>query len=238
MHQKLHAISEASVIIAALATIPVVIFEERGASFVWLPMVDWAIWLVFAAALALGTFCAENRSAHLRRHPIDIAVVVLSFPILPSILALTRLIRVLRVLRLMAIVARTIPALKAAIGRRELLYVYSVCAILVVTAAVTLVVLEPDTVGHSFINALWWSAVTVTTVGYGDITPVTVPGRIAAIIIMLAGLGVISTLSASIAAYFVDQGKQSELKQIEERLKRIESILERQAAERDASTRR
>ena len=238
MHQKLYAISEASVIIAGLATIPLVILEERGASFAWLPMADWAIWLVFAASLALCTFYAENRSAYLRRHPIDIAVVVLSFPMLPSLLALTRLIRVVRVLRVAAIAARSIPALKATIGRRELLYVCSICVILVIAAAGTLVILEPDTVGGSFTNALWWSAVTVTTVGYGDIAPVTILGRVAAIIIMLAGLGLISTLSASIAAYFVYHGNQPDLRQIEDRLKRIESILEHQAAERHASTRR
>ncbi|MBI4472476.1 MAG: potassium channel family protein [Acidobacteria bacterium] len=238
MHPKLHTISEVSLIIAALATIPVVILEERGAASGWLPLADWGIWLVFAAALAMGTFYAENRGLHLRRHPMDIAVVVLSFPMFPILLSLTRLIRVVRVLRVMTVVARSIPALKATIGRRELLYACSVCVFLGISGAVTLLILEPDTVGHSFINALWWSAVTITTVGYGDIAPLTVPGRVAAIIVMLAGLGVISTLSASIAAYFVEQGNHSDLRQIEERLKRIESILEREAAERHTSTRR
>jgi voltage-gated potassium channel len=244
MHPKLHAISEASVIIAAIATIPVIIVQRGGTPPTWVLIADWAIWLVFAGALALGTYYAEDRKVYLRNQPIDIAVVVLSFPLLPSLLALTRLIRmvrfirVIRVARVMAVGVRAIPALKATVGRRELLYVCSLSVILLITASVTLVVLEPDTVGNSFPNALWWSVVTVTTVGYGDISPVTFPGRVAAIIVMLAGLGVISTLSASVAAYFIDQGKQSDLKQIEERLERIENILERDLAERHSSTRR
>ena len=241
MHPKIHTVSEASVLIAALATVSVVILEESGEAFAWLPLPDWAIWVVFATALALDTFYAESPARHLRSHPLDIAVVVLSFPMLSSLLALTRLarlIRIVRVLRVAGISVRSMRALKATIGRRELLYVCSICLTLVITAAVTLAMIEPDTVGDSFPNALWWSVVTVTTVGYGDIAPVTIPGRIAAIVIMLAGLGVISTLSASVAAYFVDEGNQSELQQIKERLERIESILERGAADRQTSTRR
>ncbi len=241
MHPKIHTVSEASVLIAALATVPVVILEESGEAFAWLPMADWAIWIVFATALALDTFYAESPARHLQSHPIDIAVVVLSFPMLPTLLALTRLIRLIRIFRVLrvgAIAARSMRALKATIGRRELLYVCSICLTLMIAAAVSLVVIEPNTVGDSFPNALWWSVVTVTTVGYGDIAPVTIPGRIAAVVIMLVGLGVVSTLSASIAAYFVDQGNQSELRQIEERLERIESILERGATDRQTSTRR
>jgi voltage-gated potassium channel len=238
MRQKLRAISGPSVIVAALGTIPVVILEEQGSASAWLLLADWAIWIVFAAALGVDLSCAADRPSHLRRHPIDVAVVVLSFPMLPHLLALTRLIRIFRVLRVMAIAARSIPALKATIGRSEMLYVGSICVILVISAAVTLQVLEPDTVGGSFANALWWSAVTVTTVGYGDITPVSVPGRIAAGVIMLAGLGLISTLSASIAAYFVDQGKQSGLAQIEDRLERIERILNQGAAEQKEPARK
>jgi voltage-gated potassium channel len=57
--------------------------------------------------------------------------------------------------------------------------------------------LEP---GISFGNGLWWSLVTLTTVGYGDISPASPGGRVLAIIIMFFGIGLLSTLSASLAA--------------------------------------
>jgi voltage-gated potassium channel len=238
MSRKLQVASEVSIMIAALATIPVVIFEGRGASYAWLPIADWLIWAVFAVVLFIGIWLAENRAQYLQRHPLDVAIVILSFPMMPSFLALTRLarlVRVMRVLRLATVVARAIPALKATIGRRELLYVFSVCALLVVAAAGMLFVLEPDAVDQSFLSALWWSTVTVTTVGYGDIAPTTLAGRIAAVVVMIAGLAVISTLSASIAAYFVAQGRQSDADRLEQRLERIESLLSRDSAERDPS---
>jgi voltage-gated potassium channel len=54
-----------------------------------------------------------------------------------------------------------------------------------------------------FRYALWWGIVTTTTVGYGDYTPVTPPGRIIATAVMVVGVGLIGTVSATVAAWFV-----------------------------------
>jgi hypothetical protein len=55
-------------------------------------------------------------------------------------------------------------------------------------------------------DALWWGVTTLTTVGYGDTYPVTVEGRLAAIVLMLLGIGLFSAITASITSYFVSQG--------------------------------
>jgi voltage-gated potassium channel Kch len=53
-------------------------------------------------------------------------------------------------------------------------------------------------------DALWWAIVTVTTVGYGDVSPATAEGRLIAVALMLIGIGVISALTATIASFFVE----------------------------------
>jgi len=53
-------------------------------------------------------------------------------------------------------------------------------------------------------DALWWSVVTITTVGYGDISPETFGGRLVAMFVMLLGIGVIGMLTGIIASAFVD----------------------------------
>lgn len=57
---------------------------------------------------------------------------------------------------------------------------------------------EFDTYG----NAVWWAIVTLTTVGYGDITPITHAGRMVAVMIMVSGVGVLGVLAGSLASFF------------------------------------
>jgi voltage-gated potassium channel len=56
---------------------------------------------------------------------------------------------------------------------------------------------------HDFGTALWWAIVTVTTVGYGDHFPVTAVGRLVATVMMMVGIGLIGTLTATVASIFV-----------------------------------
>lgn len=56
----------------------------------------------------------------------------------------------------------------------------------------------------NFFDALWWSIVTVTTVGYGDISPATLGGRITGIVLMMLGIGFLGVLTATIAGIFIE----------------------------------
>ena len=68
---------------------------------------------------------------------------------------------------------------------------------------------------ESFEDALWWSAATITTVGYGDVTPVTPGGRIAGIFAMVVGISTFAVIAARIAAFLVtdDKGDDDETDQ-------------------------
>lgn len=62
-------------------------------------------------------------------------------------------------------------------------------------------------------NALWWAVVTLTTVGYGDYTPVTWQGRLAAALLMFVGFGVLATITAQISSAFIDQAARARASQ-------------------------
>jgi voltage-gated potassium channel len=92
--------------------------------------------------------------------------------------------------------------------RRENLHrLFLILVVLILVSAVALHFAEPDI---SFVNALWLSIVTLTTVGYGDITPVTLTGRIIGIIVMMFGIGVLGMFTASIASIFVEKRMKQE----------------------------
>jgi len=52
-------------------------------------------------------------------------------------------------------------------------------------------------------DGIWWALVTITTVGYGDITPLTTVGRVVASSLMFLGLGLIATITAIVSAKFI-----------------------------------
>ncbi len=81
-------------------------------------------------------------------------------------------------------------------------------AILVLNGAAIVFFVERHAPGsniHTFGDSIWWSVVTVTTVGYGDYTPVTMVGRITAVFIMAIGILTLAVVTAQVASSFVDQ---------------------------------
>ncbi len=86
---------------------------------------------------------------------------------------------------------------------------------------------EPDV--KSFSDGLWWALVTITTVGYGDITPMTSIGRLVASALMFLGLGLIASLTAVISVKFIQNfvdhhTNDDVLEKLEEMQKDIDEI--------------
>ncbi len=80
--------------------------------------------------------------------------------------------------------------------------------IILIFASVGIFIFEHDVQPKAFgsiPNAMWWAIVTLTTVGYGDVTPVTVQGRIFATFITIAGVGLVSLPAGIIASGFTEQ---------------------------------
>ncbi|MBI1354252.1 MAG: hypothetical protein GC160_07895 [Acidobacteria bacterium] len=227
-----------AVTLAAVATIPILVALERGDSAWWVMAGDWAVWVVFLVEYMVMGLCAADRRAYLLRSWMSLTVVALSFPALPALLSAVRLVRVarliraLRVLRLLAVTARGMEAMRRSSGGRGLFYIAILTALMTVSGGALLALLEPDNVHNGFWGGLWWAIVTVTTVGYGDIAPQTAGGRILAVLLMLCGLGLLSTLAASISAVFVGSDEHAEFEELRERLARLEEKLDRVLEER------
>ncbi|WP_414624756.1 potassium channel family protein [Calothrix sp. CCY 0018] len=77
-----------------------------------------------------------------------------------------------------------------------------VILVIVVISSLSLSLVEPNL---SLFDSLWWAVVTLTTVGYGDVTPKTIPGRFIAFLDMLVGIGVLTLLTATVASILVEK---------------------------------
>jgi len=126
--------------------------------------------------------------------------------------------------------------------RGNLLRFLLAASVLVLNGALIVYLFERHAPGsniHTLGESLWWSVVTVTTVGYGDYTPVTVDGRITACCIMGIGLLTLAVVTAQVASSFVAQGAGRDqrvpqtavaqagvtLAELDRRLARIEELL-------------
>lgn len=108
---------------------------------------------------------------------------------------------------------------------RRLLHLFAIYFLIVGTAGVIFEFAE----GRGLAESLWWAVVTATTVGYGDLSPVTAVGRVMATVLMhLTTLCVLPLLSAEIAAKLIvdrDMLTHDEQEEMKERLQRIERML-------------
>lgn len=79
---------------------------------------------------------------------------------------------------------------------------------------------------NTMLDAVWWTVATVTTVGYGDVTPVTEAGRIVAIFYMFFGIGIFATIISAFATRYYEKHVAQEKKELEnfivEKLKTLE----------------
>jgi voltage-gated potassium channel len=218
------------VLVAALAIIPVLVIELDADSARWhtfATVANWVIWTIFLADLVFVLTVAPRKRAALRAHWVDVAVVVMTAPLfgkLLSSLRLVRLVRLLRLLRLTAILTRAVQIEKRLSSGDALRFAALITVMVVVVSGAAQAIIDTGDF-TSVWDGIWWAAVTVTTVGYGDIYPHTVAGRIVAIVVMFVGIGFLSVLTAAIASRFVTTDRGSEYEVMMASLGRIEAEL-------------
>jgi voltage-gated potassium channel len=232
---SLKRLLEIAVLGGALATIPLTVALEEHPGVSWIQTTDWAIWAIFVLEFAVGIATTRARLEYVRQNPLNLAVIVFSFPLLPVLLGLVRVVRAVRFLRLFrlaGVAARSMIELRTVLARRGLLYVASGAFVLVLAGGAGLALLEPQTVRGEMLNGIFWALYTVTTVGYSEVTPATMWGRLIGVVLMITSVGLISSLAASITASFLGKEEGVEIKELRKQTTRLEGLLQELLARR------
>lgn len=166
-----------------------------------LSALGWAIWAAFAVDFGIRVALADQRRRYVVAHWYD--VVLIALPML-------RPLRLLRALAFARMLNRT--AVRGLAGR---VTTYVIGAAIAACGLGALAVLDAERGADdanitTFGDALWWSATTVTTVGYGDRYPVTTTGRFVAVVLMVVGIAVVGSITAAVAAWLVTNVERDE----------------------------
>jgi voltage-gated potassium channel len=174
-----------------------------------LHLIDDAICVVFLFDFCKRFYRAENKIKFMKWGWIDLisSIPALGYLRAGRALRLFRLLRILRAFRSTRHLVnhifkrRTDGALTSAAVIAVLMIIFSSIAILQVEH-------DPQSNIKTAEDALWWSYVTITTVGYGDKYPVTTEGRLIAVFLMTVGVALFGTFTAFMASWFVGQTKK------------------------------
>ncbi|WP_341250866.1 potassium channel family protein [Euzebya pacifica] len=162
---------------------------------------QWAIWGLFLTDYLARLAVAQNRRQFVRTNVIDLVAII---PL--DLLRGFRALRVLRIVRSGVVIWRVLRTTRDVLTTNHTGSLLIVAAGLVVVGGTLVSTIEPGIDGIG--DGVWWAVVTATTVGYGDISPVTGAGRGIATLLMLTGIGVLGSVTGAIATYAVRLGNR------------------------------
>jgi voltage-gated potassium channel len=159
-------------------------------------LASWLAWGLFVIDYVVRLILASNRRQWFAEHLFDLLIVAVP------------VIRPLRLLRLVVLVG----ALQKAIGDtfRGRILVFTVTGAVLFIYVASLAILQteraqPGATIDSFGKAVWWAVNTVTTIGVNDLNPVTITGRVIAVLLMIGGITLIGVVTGSLASWIVQR---------------------------------
>lgn len=213
--------TDTPLLIVAIGSLPFLLLEiDRGqlvrSDQALLDVINVVVLICFAVDYFVGFALTSNRRRYVRQEWASLLIVVAQALVFVPSLAGFGVLRALRGARLLRIIAVTVRVIAIGVaarakGREQLRreagnVALSVAALTWLTSAVAFTLTEDVGEGQritSFFDALGWSSATITTVGYGDIFPVTTAGRLVGMVTMFVGIAAFAVVTAKIAEWLV-----------------------------------
>jgi voltage-gated potassium channel len=201
-----------SIILIALE--PLAELSPGGLTAIYI--VDGVICVIFAGDFIYRFYHAENKLKFFKYNGYEILAMIpaVAFSTIATGPAISEGLRAIRLIRVVVVFARTARFIKLSGGfikRSRFVSLFVITITIIFIAAFIVLLLERNVADPritSFADAIWWSISTVTTVGYGDIVPVSAAGRIVGMLLMIVGIAVMTAFIAQVSATIVESRLQ------------------------------
>ena len=180
---------------------------------------DWTFLGLFTVEYMIRVYTAPDRKAFIFSFfgVVDLLAILPALMLIPGfrvlrVLRFLRIFRIFKATRFVLAVDRMIDALAEV--RRELLALVILCSLFVYLAACGIYVFEKDAQPEAFgsiPDAMWWAIVSLTTIGYGDVFPITTGGKIFTALVALVGVGLIAIPSGLLASVLTEARVEEEM---------------------------
>jgi voltage-gated potassium channel len=203
---------------------------------------NWLVLLAFLFEVILLTSMVNDKILYLRTNWMNLLIIVFGIPIILEGGEMAAALRGLRVLIALQVFINAGSTFRELLARNHLGTTLGVSLIIMIVAGILIAGIDPAI--ESSWEGLWWAWVTITTVGYGDVVPVSAEGRILGAVLILLGVGLFAMLTASFSVLFISRTEDkmeeniesqlsqkeaqamAQLSRIEKRLERLEELLE------------
>lgn len=167
---------------------------------------DGIIWLFFLAEFSVLLCLCDNKLRYVRRNWLNLFIILAGIPILWGDVSYAALLRTGRLIIMMALLVSVFDSIKEVLSRNHLGVTLLISSFFILFAGVLVSGFDPE-VKNPWMG-IWWAWVTVTTVGYGDVVPASIMGKLLGGLLILLGIGLFSMLTASFSAFFISKNKE------------------------------
>lgn len=191
---------------------------------------DFLIWGFFIFELITMTLLVKRKLRYLSTNWMNLLIVILGTSIIWGEMHYIAALRTGRLLLILILYLSVFDSVLEVLAKKRLSLTITICFVFIFVAGIIISVFDPAI--HDPWEGLWWAWVTVTTVGYGDVVPSSVLGKVLAGFLILMGVGLFSMLTAAFSAFLVSknatemEGKEDDALQLLKKIDRNMTLIQ------------
>lgn len=205
--KKQHQIYDIIISALAVTAVILIIIELSDGLNSWQQWLSRAVLAIFVADYIIRLAGAKDKKDFITHNICDLIAILPFHSIFRGfkIVRIQPILKFLNLPRLFAFLYRPMKKATRFLNTNGFKYVLVLTSFVILMGGVLIHFAEGMSIG----DGIWWSFVTATTVGYGDISPHSLYGRLIAMVLMLMGIGLLGSVTSTLTSYFFNTGKKT-----------------------------